>query len=98
MLVPYCGHDGLTEGCKEQRSNKRPGHSPWEGEVVVAGQLLLDVGNGSAVYQDIVGGLDVERLFNFGVRGCQKMGYHHDHNEQVEENVYNPQVSKYGWC
>lgn len=43
-----------------------------------------------------MGGLDVEGLLNFGVRGGQKMGNHHNHKEQVEENVCSECQGQYG--
>jgi len=41
--------------------------------IVGTGQLSVDVTSGRPVHQHIVGGLDVKRLFDLGVRSDKEM-------------------------
>lgn len=50
--------------------------------VVTRGQLLVNAGEGSAIDQDIVCGLDVERLLHLGVRSCPKVDEYHKRDEE----------------
>lgn len=72
MLEADKSHQGLTESGSEERTYECPGHSTREGEMIIAGrELLVDVGQWGAVDQDVVDGLDVERLFHLGIWSCQ---------------------------
>lgn len=72
MLESSNSHQGLAECCCEERTYECPGHSTREGEVIIAGgELLVDIGQGGTIDQDIVSSLDVERLLDFGVGSCQ---------------------------
>lgn len=65
------------QSTQNQRASKRPRHASWERDmIIVGGEELIDIASWYAVNQDIVCGLDVERLLDFGVR----------RNEQVDQN------------
>lgn len=51
--------------------------------VVRGGEPLADVVRGRAVDEDIVCGLEVERLLDFGVGGGQEVQQRHDEEEEI---------------
>ena len=66
--------DGLANAGDEDGTDKRPRHSPRESKMVISlSQALIDVRGRSAVDEDIMSGLDVERLLDFCVRGYQEV-------------------------
>lgn len=74
MLEPDQSNDGLGEAGQQHWADEGTGHGAGKGEVVIGpGQLLVDVGYRCAVYKHIMGCLDVEGLFNFGIGGNDKM-------------------------
>lgn len=67
---------------EQHGADEGPGHGAREGKVVVAGgQLLVDAGEGSAIDQDIVRGLDVEGLLDLGVGCYAEVDEYHQRDE-----------------
>ena len=85
---PDEGDDGLAEPREDHGPDKGAGHGAREGEVVVGLlEAAGDVGRRRAVYEDVVRGLEVERLLDLGVWGEQQVGERYDEEEGVYEQV-----------
>lgn len=87
MLKADEGDERLAGRGEEERPYETPGHSTREGEVVIAGEFLLDIRERRAVDQDIVCGLYIKGLLDFGVWRNDKMERHYCYQEQAEENI-----------
>lgn len=84
VLEPSQRNQRLAHACEEHRPDKRPRHGAREAEVVVrGGEPLVDIVCGRAVDENVVRGLEVEGLFDFGVGGGQEVQQRHDEEEEV---------------
>ena len=69
MLAPSQRDYGSRYLRESERSNERPWHSAREGEVVVVcSKILHDILLWEAIGGNVMGSLNIEGLFNFGVR------------------------------
>lgn len=79
----------LAQPREQHGAEERARHGPREGEVVVGGGEARRGGaRGRAVDEDVVRGLQVERLLDFGVRGGQEVEEGDEEEEGVEEHVF----------
>lgn len=84
VLEPRQRNQRLAHARQEHRPDKCPRHGAGEAEVVIrGGEPLADVVRGRAVDEDVVRGLEVEGLFDFGVGGGQEVQQRHDEEEEV---------------
>lgn len=64
----------LRKAGKKNRPNESPGNGTREVEVIVSGrETAVNVCRRRAVHQDIMGGLDIERLLDLSVRSDDEM-------------------------
>jgi hypothetical protein len=74
MLKANHGENRLRDAGEKQGSDKGPRDSAGEGEMVVCGgQARSNIAGGRAIDKYVVGGLDVERLLDFCIRGDNEM-------------------------
>ncbi len=74
MLKTNQSDQGLAYPSQKDRAEEGPRYSAGKVEVVVeGGQLLVHIPRRRAVGEDVVSGLDVERLFDLGVRGYNEV-------------------------
>lgn len=70
MLKPHERNDRLAQTREDDRANKGPRHRSRKAEVVIClPEALMDVGRRGAVDENVVYGLQIERLLDLCVRG-----------------------------
>ena len=80
--------DGLSKSCQDYGANEGPGNGARKGEVVIGlRELLVDILQWCSVHEYIVGGLDVERLLDLGVRGDEKVEEDESWDEEGEPQI-----------
>lgn len=68
ILEAEDGDERLADTRQQDGPDEGPGYGPGEGEVIIdAGEALANVTGRGAVDEDVVGGLEVEGLLDFGV-------------------------------
>lgn len=89
MLEPRDRDKRLADTGEQNGADKSTRHGAREGEVVVGdGEALRDVTGGSAVDEDVVGGLEVEGLLDFGVGRDEEVDEGDDEEERAELDVF----------
>lgn len=85
MLEPREGNQRLAHARQEHRPDKRPWHGAGESKMIIRGrEPRVDVVGGRAVGEDVVGGLEVEGFFDFGVGRCEEV----QQRDGEEEEIY----------
>lgn len=90
MLEANKGYNGLRQTGERDCADERARHSTREVEMVIrSGEPLAGgVADGRAVDENVVGGLEVEGLLDFGVGCCEEVEEGDEEEERVEEGVY----------
>lgn len=74
MLKARERDEGLADAGEEDGADKSARDGAGEGGVIVGeGEAVVDVAGGGAVDEDVVGGLEVEGLLDFGVGGDEEV-------------------------
>lgn len=89
MLEPDQSNNRLSKASQQHGAYESSRHRPREGKVVVSGgQFVMDVRGRGSVDKDIVGGLDVERLFDLGVGGDDEVNKNESGYQERKENIW----------
>ena len=81
--------DGLPKPCQDDGANEGPWNGAGKGEMVVClRQPVVGILKWCSVYENIMGGLDVEGLFNFCVRGDKEVKEDEGWDEKGEPQIW----------